>query len=185
MRTLVIYLTALVLAAPTLTACVAGPSGNARVPEPAKTVELARYQGLWHEFARYENSFEKDCEGVTAEYAPRPEGGVTVTNTCRKGGLSGEVKVARGKGLPAGDPMGAKLKVTFFGPALLTNYWVLDRADDYSWAIVGDGSGRFFWILTREAQPSAARREALLARSKSLGYDLDLLRMTRQPGAPS
>ena len=162
-----------------LAGCIAGPSGNRAVPQPAKPVELSRYLGRWYEFARYDNSFEKGCEGVTAEYARRPDGAVSVINTCRQGSPTGPAKVADGKAVPAKDPKGAKFKVTFFGPALLTNYWVLDRAEDYSWAIVGEGSGRFLWILTREPRPTPSRREELLRRAQALGYDLKLLRFTQ------
>lgn len=164
-----------------LTACAGGPPGNDDVPEPAKAVDLTQYQGLWYEYARYENRFEADCEAVTAEYRPLPGGKIAVKNTCRQGGVDGPVKVSEGKAAPAGDDLGAKLKVSFFGPALMTNYWVLDRADDYSWAIVGEGSGRFLWILTRQAQPPEALRSQLIARVRSLGYDTDMLRYTQQP----
>ena len=165
----------------TLAACAGGPVGNDDVPEPAKPVELSRYQGLWYEYARYENRFEEDCEAVTAEYRPLPAGDIAVTNTCRKGSVDGPADVANGKAKPAGDPLGAKFKVSFFGPALMTNYWVLDRADDYSWAIVGEGSGRFLWILTRRPHPPEALRSQLIARARSLGYDTDMLRYTQQP----
>lgn len=161
-------------------ACVAGPSGNRHVPQPAKLVELSKYLGLWHEFARYDMSFERGCEGVTAQYALRPDGLVSVVNTCRQGAPNGPVKVARGKAVPVAGSNGAKFKVSFFGPALFTNYWVLDRADDYSWAIVGEGAGRFLWILTREAAPAPARRAQLLQRVRELGYDLSMIRFTRQ-----
>lgn len=165
----------------TLAACAGGPVGNTNVPEPAKTVELPRYLGVWYEFARYENRFEKGCEGVTAQYALRPDGAVAVKNICREGAVDGPVKVSEGKGVPAGDPKGAKLKVSFFGPALMTNYWVLDRGDDYGWAIVGEGSGKFLWILTREPVPSSERRAELVDRVKAMGYDTALLRFTKQP----
>ncbi|MFC3071141.1 lipocalin family protein [Phenylobacterium soli] len=168
------------LIAGALSGCIAGPSGNAHVPQPAKAVELPRYLGLWHEFARYDMAFEKGCEGVTARYALRPDGKIDVTNTCHAGAPDGPVKVAKGKATPVAGSNGAKLKVSFFGPALFANYWVLDRADDYSWAIVGEGSGRFLWILTREAQPSPARREELVQRVRALGYDTAMLRFTRQ-----
>lgn len=176
MRVLIIALFVVVLAA-----CVAGPSGNSSVPEPAKSVDLQRYQGLWYEFARYENRFEKDCEAVTAQYMPQPDGVIAVKNSCREATVDGPLRVSEGKAKPAGDPKGAKLKVSFFGPALMTNYWVLDHGDDYSWAIVGEGSGRFLWILTRQARPSAKERVELIARAKSLGYDTDMLRYTEQP----
>lgn len=162
-----------------LTACAGGPVGNPAVPEPAKAVELPRYLGLWHEFARYENRFEKGCEGVTAQYALKPDGEVSVKNTCREGAVDGPAKASEGKAVPAGDTKGAKFKVSFFGPALMTNYWVLDRGEDYDWAIVGEGSGRFLWVLTREPVPAPARRAELVDRVKALGYDTTMLRYTK------
>ena len=176
MRVLIV---ALFMAA--LAACAVGPRGNSAVPAPAKNVDLQRYKGLWYEFARYENRFEEGCEAVTAEYVPQPDGVITVKNSCREATVDGPLKVSTGKAKPAGDPKGAKLKVSFFGPALMTNYWVLDHGDDYDWSIVGEGSGRYLWILTREPRPSAERRVELIARAKSLGYDTDMLRYTEQP----
>ena len=164
-----------------LAACAAGPRGNSAVPAPAKSVDLQRYKGLWYEFARYENRFEEGCEAVTAEYVPQPDGVISVKNSCREATVDGPLKVSTGKARPAGDPKGAKLKVSFFGPALMTTYWVLDHGDDYDWAIVGEGSGRYLWILIREPRPSAERRIELIARAKSLGYDTDMLRYTEQP----
>ena len=176
MRVLIVALFGMSLAA-----CAAGPRGNSAVPAPAKSVDLQRYKGLWYEFARYENRFEEGCEGVTAEYTPQPDGVIAVKNSCREATVDGPLKVSNGKAKPAGDPKGAKLKVSFFGPALMTNYWVLDHGDDYDWSIVGEGSGRYLWILTREPRPSAERRVELIARAKSLGYDTDMLRYTEQP----
>ena len=176
MRVLIVALFVMSLAA-----CAAGPRGNSAVPAPAKSVDLQRYKGLWYEFARYENRFEEGCEGVTAEYTPQPDGVIAVKNRCREATVDGPLKVSNGKAKPAGDPKGAKLKVSFFGPALMTNYWVLDHGDDYDWSIVGEGSGRYLWILTREPRPSAERRVELIARAKSLGYDTDMLRYTEQP----
>lgn len=51
-----------------------GPVGNAAVPQPAKPVDLNRYAGLWYEIGRYENGFERGCEGVTAQYTVRDDG---------------------------------------------------------------------------------------------------------------
>ena len=48
-------------------------------------------------------------------------------------------------------------------------FWVLDRADDYSWAILGTPGGNYFWLWSRSHSP--ANRAALLARVRALGYD--------------
>ncbi|SAL20063.1 Lipocalin family protein [Caballeronia sordidicola] len=153
-------------------------SGNEQVPEPAKDVDLDRYLGQWYEFARYENRFERGCEAVTANYAKREDGLISVINSCRHGGVNGTPKSSEGKAKVVADSHNAKLKVSFFGPFYVGDYWVLDHADDYTWSIVGEPSGRYLWILTREAKPSAAIRTALIDRARKLGYDVTLLRET-------
>ena len=152
--------------------------GNTAVPQPAKPVELSRYLGHWYELARYEQGFQKDCDGVTADYAMRSDGKISVLNKCRK--PDGALKQAEGKAKIVDTVTNAKLKVSFFGP-FYGDYWVLDHADDYSWAIVGEGSGRYLWILSREANPGQAKLDSLIARAKALGYDTSMLRITKQP----
>ncbi len=160
-----------------------GPVGNAAVPQPARAVDLNRYAGLWYEIGRYENGFERGCEGVTARYTVRDDGLVGVLNTCRQGGLDGEARTAEGRAKVVEGSGNAKLKVSFFGPFYFGDYWVLDHAEDYAWSIVGEPSGRYLWILSREAQPSAPVREAIMARVAALGYDLSLVRPVQQPPA--
>ena len=154
-------------------------SGNAQVPQPAGPVDLDRYIGRWYEFARYENRFEKGCERVTAQYAKRSDGLITVTNRCHGGGVNGPVRVSEGRAKIVPGSANAKLKVSFFGPLYLGNYWVLDHADDYSWAIVGEPSGRYLWILTRAEQPDPTLRAELISRVAELGYDTSMLRQTQ------
>ena len=74
----------------------------------------------------------------------------------------------------------AKLKVSFFGP-FYGDYWVLDHADDYSWSIVGEPSGRYLWILNRKATPPEAEVQRLIGRVRELGYDTTMMLRTKQP----
>lgn len=154
------------------------PVGNRAVPEPAKPVEISRYLGRWYELARYEQGFQKDCEGVSADYARREDGMISVLNRCRK--PDGTIKDAKGRAKIVDPATNAKLKVSFFGP-FYGDYWVLDHADDYSWSIVGEPSGRYLWILSRDATPGQARLNELIGRVRALGYDTSMLRITQQP----
>lgn len=163
------------------TGCVGGPVGNKRVPEPARAVAFEKYQGLWYEIGRYENSFEENCEAVTAEYKSAPNNEIAVINRCRQGSVSGSEKVSEGRAKPVDGSNGAKLKVSFFGPFFFGDYWVLDHAEDYSWSIVGEPSGRFLWLLSRAPKPAPNVRETIEQRARVLGYDLSLLRVTKQP----
>ena len=170
-----------------LVACVGrpGPVGNPAVPQPAKAVAIDAYLGKWYEYGRYEAPFQRDCEGVTADYSLRDDGKIRVVNSCFKGSLDGEFEQSTGRAKIVEDSEGAKLKVSFFGP-VFGDYWVLDRgpldADGmYSWSIVGEPSGRYLWMLTREPQPSQEIRALLESRVKELGYDWSLVRLTKQP----
>ena len=154
------------------------PVGNHSVPEPNKPVDLHKYLGRWYEIARYEQGFQKGCEGVTADYSLRTDGGIDVLNRCRKPG--GKLSEARGRAKVVDGTANAKLKVSFFGP-FYGDYWVLDHADDYSWSIVGEGSGRYLWILSRKATPAEAEVRGLVDRARALGYDTSMLRRTEQP----
>lgn len=160
-----------------------GPVGNAAVPQPAKPVALDAYLGTWHEYARYEAPFQKGCEAVTAVYSLRPDGLIGVVNSCRQGSVDAKLKRATGKARVVEGSDGAKLKVSFFGP-FYGNYWVLDRGEPgpggaYPWSIVGEPSGRFLWLLTREARPDPTTAARIEARAAELGYDVSRLRRTK------
>jgi apolipoprotein D and lipocalin family protein len=154
------------------------PVGNARVPEPAKPVEFARYLGRWYEIGRYDTRFERDCEAVTADYALRPDGLISVVNTCRNGSPTGRARSIECKAKIVEGSGNTKLKVSFFGPFYVGNYWVLDHADDYGWSIVGEPSGKYLWLLARDATPQAELKGMLFERAQALGYDTSMIRMT-------
>jgi apolipoprotein D and lipocalin family protein len=147
--------------------------------EPQKTVDLSRYAGKWYEQGRFDQSFQRGCEGVTAEYSRLPDGRIKVLNTCRQDRVDGPARSAEAKARVVEGTGNAKLRVSFFWP-FEGDYWVLDRAPDYSWAIVGEGSGQYLWLLTRARQISPAQYSALVRRAARFGYDTTPLRRTRQ-----
>ena len=154
------------------------PVGNTSVPEPAKSVDLQRYLGVWFEIARYDQRFERSCTaGVTATYSLRADGSINVVNRCRRS--DGSIKEALGRAKIVDRTTNAKLKVSFFGP-FYGDYWILDHADDYSWSIVGEPSGRYLWMLSRRSNPGQAAIQELVRRAQGLGYDTRPLIYTEQ-----
>ena len=147
--------------------------------EPRKAVDLMRYSGLWYEQARFDAAFQRGCEGVTARYAPMADGRIQVINSCRDGSPSGPARAITGTATIVPQSSNAKLKVSFFGP-FSGDYWVLDRADDYGWAIVGEPSGQYLWILSRAPKLAAAQYQSLMQRAAALGYNTAALRRTQQ-----
>ncbi|WP_227306038.1 lipocalin family protein [Acidisoma cellulosilyticum] len=161
------------------------PKKNRRLPppRPRKPVDLDRYLGQWHEFARYTAWFERGAEAVTAEYSRRPDGLIRVVNISRQGAPTGPLRWAEAKARPVPGSDNTKLKLAFFGSFYWGEYWVLDHAEDYAWSIVGESSRRYLWILTRSPFPAPELQSLLLARVQSFGYDPSRLHMTLHASA--
>lgn len=140
---------------------------------PTKSVDVGRYLGKWYEVARYDQWFERNCHRATAVYTLRPDGKLGITNACVLD--DGTVKTAQARGKIVPGSGSARLKVSFFGPFYVGDYWVLDHGDDYDWAIVGDPSGRFLWLLDRKDDLTPAEMAGLYARAAALGYDTKML----------
>lgn len=169
------------LAGIALAACQSQPSGRER-SEPLQTVEsvdLDRYLGRWFEIARYENRFERGCAGVTADYARREDGLISVTNTCYQDSLDGEIRTAEGRARVIDGSGNAKLEVSFFGP-FWSDYWIIELDADYRWAVVSEPDGRFLWILAREPQMDSDTLEARLAFLQDTGFDTSMLLFPEQ-----
>lgn len=174
-----------VLAAAFILAACDKPPVNRNLARPLSTVQsldLQRYLGRWYEIARFPNRFEQDCVGVTATYSLNTDGTINVVNRCRKGKLDGPEDVAEGTATVVDPATNAKLSVTFFWP-FAGDYWVLDLADDYGWALVGEPSGRYLWILARAPEISAETRAQLIAKLTAMGYRTEALYWTPQPPA--
>lgn len=154
-------------------ACLHNPVyRTSTAPITVASVDQDRYLGRWHEQARLPNWFERDCVRGDAQYGRRSDGLISVTNTCHR--ADGETRVAEGRARPDGAPGEGKFKVRFGFP-IWADYWVLERADDYSWSIVGERGGRYLWLLTRAETISAEERAAFEARITRLGYPVDAL----------
>lgn len=141
-------------------------------------VDLNRYVGRWYEIARYPNRFQKQCTGeVTATYTKRSDGKIEVVNECRV--ASGGMDKAKGHAKIADKDTNAKLRVTFFWP-FYGNYWVIGLDKDYRWAVVGEPSRKYLWILSRTPEMNPDEYQQVLAIIRQKGYSTDELVLTHQ-----
>lgn len=152
-------------------------------PETVAGVDLQRYLGKWYDIASYPQWFQKGCTATTAEYSLKENGEIKVVNSCRKNTLDGKKKVSVGRAQVVDKTTNAKLRVSFFGP-FWGNYWILDLGENYEYAVVGDASRDYLWILSRTPQMEQAVYQGILDRLKAQGYELERLRITPQPLQP-
>jgi apolipoprotein D and lipocalin family protein len=148
----------------------------------AAKIKLQSFMGMWYEVARIDNFFQKGCHSCTANYTSIDERSFTLVNTCVDG-ATGRIKMASGKAVSTGED--GKFAVSFKPSPITAPYWVLAvgplsvRAQ-YSWAVVGDPSRSFLWVLSRSKNDSGLH-EALLAAeragyvTRSVCYDSKLL----------
>lgn len=153
-----------------LCASIAGAALAAAQP-PAKPVSAAFYTGKWYEIARTPNSNQRDCQAASTQFTTTTAKGFKVVQVCRKGSASGVAKTFNTTGkIVASDPENAKFSMSFLGGLKKQEYWVLDRADDQSWAIMATPGGNYVWLLSRDAVMDPAAKDAALAKVKALGY---------------
>jgi len=151
---------------------------NAQLPlETVNKVDLKKYCGTWYEMCHMPARFLDGCYCITATYSIDPKGFVTVYNKCRKSNgkwtsISGKAFVVRGS-------RNSKLKVQFFWP-FRANYYIIDLADDYSYAVVGEPGRRYLWILSRTPEMDPALYRNLVNKCGNMGYAVEYLVVTGQ-----
>ena len=153
--------------------------------EVVPSVDLARYIGTWYEIARLPNGFQKKCvSDVTANYTIRDDGQIKVVNRCRC--EDGTFAEAEGRARKASsDGPNTKLEVRFapaflsFLPFVWGKYWIIDLAEDYSYAVIGEPSRVYLWVLGRSPKLNEEQFNEIIERIKIKGYDVSKLIRTK------
>jgi len=142
-------------------------------------VDLKKYAGKWYEIASIPQRFQKGCNCTTAEYTLTDKGYVIVENRCNKDSVNGKVSYIKGKAFVEKDTGNAKLLVQFFWP-FKGKYWIIDLADDYSYAVVGHPNRKYLWILSRTSKMDLKTYQQILARLEEKGFDISKINLTKQ-----
>jgi apolipoprotein D and lipocalin family protein len=152
-------------------------------PKTVDSVDLERYAGLWYEIARIPNSFQDDCvKGVTAEYKLRDDGLIDVTNRCLE--QNGTQDEAVGLARIEDKKTNARLKVSFFSifgwRPFWGDYWIIDLAEDYSFAVVCSPDREYGWVLARRPELPDHVRDGIFKRLVQQGFDRNDFKLTNQ-----
>jgi apolipoprotein D and lipocalin family protein len=139
--------------------------------------ELDEYLGTWYEIARFDHTFERGLEQVTATYSIRPDGKIKVLN---QGYKNGKLKTAEGKAKLASSDTPRRLKVSFF-LFFYAPYNILELDDDYTYALIGSETDDYLWILSRRPQMELEKYQMLLKKAENRGYDVSKLIEVKQP----
>lgn len=167
-------------------------------PVPLPQLAVAPYMGTWYQVALYPNRFQAQCVAdTTATYRDLGSAGIAVTNRCRQ--ADGSFDEAQGLARPPagisavrdGVLSPARLQVSFL-PTWLRwtgigwgDYWVLHRADDGRYVIIGEGTREYLWVLSRTPRLSPADDAAVRERLVALGYDLARVVAHPQSASPA
>lgn len=157
---------------------MAKAAGGGSPLETVPKVGLNRYVGRWYEIAKYPNRFERKCDSnVTATYGIRPDGKISVVNSCTT--YEGNVTQSSGWAKVVDQKTGSKLKVTFFWP-FFGDYWIIDLGPNYEYAVIGEPSRKYLWILSRTPKVDDALYAELTSRLAGKGYDESKLERMKQ-----
>jgi len=150
---------------------------NAQALETVSYVDLNKYAGKWYEIASFPQRFQKGCYCTTAEYTWSEKGYVIVENRCNKDSVTGKQSSIKGKAFVVKKSGNAKLKVQFFWP-FKGKYWIIDLADDYTYAVVSHPNKKYLWILSRTSKMDETVYQQILSRLNEKGFDLSKLQQT-------
>ena len=161
-----------------------GESGDAPVTS-IKSVDLARYAGLWHEIAKIPNRFQDQCvRNTTAMYTLRDDGKITVLNSCIEddGKLDTAEGIARIEDSPDNGGR-SRLKVSFVSflgwRPFWGDYWIIGLDQEYRWAVVGTPNRKYGWVLARTPTLDEAAMNEVFAVLQANGYEWDAFEMSR------
>lgn len=142
-------------------------------------VDLKKYAGKWYEIASFPQRFQKNCNCTTAEYTLTDKDYVLVENRCKKDSVDGKSSYIKGKAFVVANSLNAKLKVQFFW-LFRGKYWIIDLADDYSYAVVGHPNKKYLWILSRTATMNDSIYQQIISKIKEKGFDISKIKLTKQ-----
>jgi apolipoprotein D and lipocalin family protein len=140
------------------------------------SVDMDEFSGRWFEVLRSPNDVQRDCRRSQIDFTAQDRAnryGLVVRCTRR---ADGKLELLRANARVTDPGVNTRFRFTLtgllsFGGLAGQNYRVVDRAPDYSWAILALPDGSDWWAWHRSQTPPASIRTQLVARARAAGLD--------------
>lgn len=143
-----------------------------------KELDINKYAGKWYEIARLPNRFEKGLKCVSATYILKENNKIEVVNKGYSENKN-KFKDIKGTAWTPDSNFPGRLKVRFFWP-FAGDYYIIALDDNYSYALVGDPSRKFLWILSKTKKLDDKTYDELLGTAKTNGFRVERMTKTNQ-----
>jgi apolipoprotein D and lipocalin family protein len=146
---------------------------TAPVNKPVTKVDLNKFSGKWYSLYSIPTMFDKGTKETTTTYTLNKDGYYNVITVAKKG-EDNEVKTYKSKLFPEKNDNAADMRAQFVWP-IKVDYWIIDIADDYSYAVVGHPDYKFLFIMSRKPSMPADEYNKIVAKCKAMGYPVEKL----------
>ena len=140
-------------------------------------VDVYKYMGKWFDIAHLPAVFLNNCFNNQAVYSLESNGKLKIVNSCTKNSVHGVWDHVEGIGKIT-DPTNAKINVEFQWP-FKGKYWILEVGKNYDYALVGEPSRQYLWILSRTPNLDEAIMKNLIDKANYEGFSTNNLIMTK------
>ena len=151
--------------------------------EPVRKVDIMTYAGRWYLLYGMPGLMTENWRQRIETYVIHPDGYYAVFTTYKLQGQD-EQKYNRSKLFVVRGSGNAKMKLQEFWP-FKSDYWIIELADDYSYAVVGHPKHKQLSILSRIPGITTELLTGIIDRCHERGYDTTKLVSQEHKSTPA
>jgi apolipoprotein D and lipocalin family protein len=157
---------------------LSGCSMNSQI-STVPNVDLNKFMGKWYVIAHIPTFIEKNAFNAVESYELNKDGTIATTFTFNEGSFNGNNKIYRPKGFVKNNKTNAEWGMQFIWP-IKAQYKIVYLDQNYSHTIIARDALDYVWLMSRNKKISPNELTKLTEMIKSIGYDINELRMVPQ-----